>query len=108
MIPGFVQLGILVIFFQVLGIAGFYAYLRWQRPAAGAGSVTRAEWILASGVGLLTLGQLAGLGAIGSLRTAPLLSLRQAMVVQNVSLLAALAGYGIVVVGFVLYSRDSV
>ncbi|WP_415380447.1 hypothetical protein [Halosimplex sp. TS25] len=107
MIPGFVKLGILVIFFQVLGIAGFYGYLRWQHPAADAGSVTRVEWILAGGVGLLTLGQLVGLGAVGSLRTVPLLSLRQAMVVQNVSLLGAFAGYGIVVIGFVLYSRDS-
>lgn len=105
MIPGFVQLGILAVLFQLLIIAGLYAYLRWRRSATHDETRTRPAWVIGSGAVLAGLGQLVGLGAIGSLRTSPALSLQEAVLIQNAALAVTLLGYVVAVVGFVLYSR---
>lgn len=105
MIPGFVQLGIVAVSFQVVVIAGFYGYLRWRQPVPPTDARPRPPWLLLGGVVLLTIGQLAALGAIGSTRMASHLSLRQAIQLQNSGLLATVIGYGILVVGFIRYLR---
>ena len=107
MVPGFVQLGVLAVLFQLLVIAGFYGYLKWRRSVPHSEAQRRAKRVLGIGVGLVALGQLAGLGALGSLRTAPLLSLQQATFVQNTGLIVTLIGYIGVVAGFILYSQAS-
>jgi hypothetical protein len=107
MVPGFVQVGVLAVLFQSLVIAGVYGYLKWRRSDPYSEAQTRAKRILCVGVGLAALGQLVGLGTVGSLRTAPLLSLQQAIFVQNAGLIVTLIGYVVVVAGFVLYSRTS-
>lgn len=105
MIRGFVQLGILAVLFQVVVIAGFYGYCRWRQPVTHSDSRPRTKWLLIGGVVLLTVGQLAALGAIGSTRVASHLSLREAIRLQNAGLLGTVTGYSIVVVGFVRYLR---
>lgn len=105
MIPGFVQLGALAVLLQMVVITAFYGYLRWQTPAPSAGTRTRVNRILASGVVLVGLGQLAALGAVGSLRTAPLLSLRQSAIITDAGFIGVLIGYVVTVAGFILYIR---
>lgn len=106
MIPRFIQFGILAILFQVVVISGFYGYLRWRQPVPDTDSRPRTKWLLIGGVVLLTFGQLAALAAIGSSRMASLVSLRQAIRLQNAGLLVTVIGYGILIVGFVPYLRD--
>jgi len=106
MIPGFVQLGVLAVLFQLAIIAGFYGYLRWRHPAPHPEVQTHANWTLGAGIVLTILGQFAGLAAVGSLRTVPLLSFQQAMFVQNAGLVVAIIGYLVIIAGFVLYSRS--
>ncbi|MFD1565656.1 hypothetical protein ACFR99_19205 [Haloarchaeobius amylolyticus] len=105
MISWFVKLGILAVLFQVVVIAGFYGYLRWRHPVPHAESRPRTKRLLLGGVVLITFGQLAAFGAIGSTRMASLFSLRQAIRIQNAGLLVTFIGYGILVVGFALYLR---
>lgn len=105
MVPGFVQLGVIAVLFQLLGIGGFYGYLRYRHPVETTGTRRRVVRILGGGAALTALGQLVALSATGSLRVAPLLSLRQAMIVQDAGLLVAVVGYGGVVAGFVIQSR---
>lgn len=105
MVPGFVQLGVIAVLLQLLGIGGFYGYLRYRHPVTTAATRRRVVRILGGSAALTALGQLVALSAIGSLRVAPLLSLRQAMIVQDAGLLVAVVGYGGVVAGFVIQSR---
>ncbi|MFB6234088.1 MAG: hypothetical protein ABEH81_13555 [Halopenitus sp.] len=107
MVPGFVQLGVLAVLFQLLVLAGFYGYCRWQLSAARSETRTRTKRVLGGGVALAVGGQLLALGAVGSLRTHSLLSLDQAFLVQDVGLAAALLGYVLTGVGFALYCRDN-
>ena len=105
MVPGFVQVGILAVLFQVFIITGFYGYLRWRYSIPYAELRHRTKWLLLIGLVLVTLGQLAALGAIGSLRVASIFSLRQAIRIQNAGFLVTFIGYGILVVGLALYPR---
>lgn len=107
MIPGFVQLGVLAILFQVLVIAVFYRYVTWRLSTPPAGIQSRAKLVIGSGVALVVLGQLAGFGAISSLWTTTILSVRRVIFVQNIGFIVTLMGYVVVVAGFVLYSRGS-
>lgn len=106
MIPGFVQLGILAILFQIGVIGGFYGFLRWRQPVPHTDPGPRTKWLLIGGVILLAFGQLVALEAISYSRMASLLSLRQAIRLQNAGLLVTVIGYGIAVVGFVRYLRQ--
>lgn len=107
MAPGVVQLGILAVLFQVIIIAGFYSYLRWRYPIPDAELRPRTKSLLLSGLVLVTFGQLAAFGAIGSLRVASVFSVRQAIRIQNAGFLVTFLGYGVLVVGFALYPRKS-
>jgi membrane protein YdbS with pleckstrin-like domain len=46
MVPGFVQLGILAVLFQVIIIAGFYSYLSWRYPIPDAELSPRTKSLL--------------------------------------------------------------
>ena len=105
MVPGVVRLGVLAVLFQLLVVAGFYGYLAWRNPVPDAGERTRAGRLVAGGAALVAVGQLAGLGAVGSLRTSPLLSFDRATSVANGGLVVALIGYVAVGAGFVVYGR---
>lgn len=86
-------------------VAGLYGYRRWRNPAPPAETRLRVNRILGSGTLLVVLGQFAALGAVGSLRVAPLLSLQQAFLVTDAGLVIVLVGYLAIVAGFVLYGR---
>lgn len=106
MIPGFVQLGVLATLFQVAIVVGFYGYLRWRSSDPPAGTRSRVNRILGCGILLVVLGQFGALGAVGSLRIAPLLSLQQAFLVTDAGFVVMLLGYVVIVAGFVLYGRS--
>lgn len=108
MVPGFVQLGLLALVFQLLIIGGFYGYLRYRNPVADSKTRQRVRRVLAGGVCLLAVGQASALGAVGSLRVTPLLSFEQALLIQDAGLLITLVGYLVVFAGFVIHSRASV
>jgi len=103
MVPGFVQLGVLAVSLQAATIAGLYASLR--RRSDSSGDSLRPELALGVGLTLAVVGQLAAIGAIGSLRTDPLLDLQGTILVQNVGFGAAIVGYVGVGIGVLLYSR---
>lgn len=105
MIPGFVQLGLLATLFQVTIVVGIYSYLKWRNPAPSAGTRTRVNRILGSGILLVVLGQFAALWAVGSLRIVPLFSLEQAFRVTDAGFVVMLIGYTVIVAGFILYGR---
>lgn len=107
MIPGFVQLGLLALAFQLLIIGGFYGYLRYQSPVTDSNTQRRVRNVLVGGICLLAAGQAAALGAVGSLRVTPLLSFEQALFVQDAGLFITLVGYLAVFAGFVIHSRAS-
>lgn len=105
MIPGFVWLGVLAVLFQLLVVVVIYGYARYRRPVERPAERQRADRAVGGGIVLVGLGQLAGLGATGILRVAPLLSLSEAILVQNASLVVALVGYLAVGTGFVVHAR---
>lgn len=107
MVPGFVQIGVLAITFQLLVIAGLYAYLRYRQPAGNSAAHQRSTRILWGGAAVAAFGQLVALGAVGSLQVISLLSLSHALAVQDAGLLVALVGYTSVFVGFVMYGRSN-
>lgn len=107
MVPGFVQLGALAVLLQLVVVGVFYGYLRVRHPVADPAARRRVVGVLAGGSTLVALGQLAALGAIGSLQVRPLLSVRQALLVQDVGLLVALVGYLGLVAGVVMHGRAS-
>lgn len=107
MIPGFVQLGLLAVLFQLAVIGGFYGYVRYRNSISDVTTRRRVVKILAGGGCLLAVGQAAALGAIGSLRTSPWLSFEQALFVQDAGLLVTLVGYLVVFAGFVIHGRAS-
>ncbi|MEF8807443.1 hypothetical protein [Natronomonas sp.] len=108
MVPGFVQLGLIALLFQLTIIGGFYGYLRYRHPVGDPSARWRVLKILAGGTCLLAIGQTAALGAVGSLRVTPLLSFEQALLVQDAGLVVTLVGYLVVFAGFVIHSRASV
>jgi hypothetical protein len=107
-VPGFVQLGLLALLFQLAVIGGFYGYLRHQHPIDDSTARRRVLKVLAGGTCLLAIGQAAALGSVGSLRVSPLLSFEQALLIQDAGLLLTLVGYIVVFAGFVIHSRASV
>lgn len=104
-IPGFVQLGALAVLFQLLVVVGFHGYLRYRHPIADPEVRRRVVRVLVGGGGLVAFGQLAALGAVGSLWVTSLLSLEQALVVQDAGLLITLVGYLGIFAGFVVHGR---
>ncbi|QLD86902.1 hypothetical protein HWV23_14595 [Natronomonas halophila] len=108
MVPGFVQLGLIALLFQLTIIGGFYGYLRYRHPVADSSTRRRVMKVLAGGACLLAIGQAAALGALGSLMVTPLLSFEQALFIQDAGLFLTLVGYIVVFAGFVLHSRASV
>jgi hypothetical protein len=106
-IPGFVQLGLLAVLFQLAVIGGFYGYVQYRRPVTDSEAWWRAVKTLAGGICLLAVGQAAALGALGSLRTSPFLSFEQALFIQDAGLLVTLVGYLVVFAGFVIHGRAS-
>jgi hypothetical protein len=101
-LPGFVLLGGLAVATQLVVIAGVYGYLRYRRPVPHQ----RTAALLLGGSLCVAFGQLAALGAVGSLRVSPFLSLHEAVLIQKVGLLVAGVGYVGVFAGFVTYSRN--
>lgn len=105
MVPGFVLLGALAVLFQLLVVVGFYGLIRYRRPIADSASRRRAVRVVSGGVGLAVFGQLAALGAVGSLRVTAVFSLEQAITLMNVGVLVALIGYAGVCGGFAIRLR---
>lgn len=105
MVPGFVQVGLIAVAFQLLIVGGFFGHLRRRRRITDPVARRRVVGIVAFGAVLTALGQLAALGALGSLWVSPALSFEQALLVQDSGLLAAFVGYLVVFAGFVVHGR---
>ncbi|WP_336135493.1 hypothetical protein [Natronomonas amylolytica] len=108
MVPGFVQLGLIALLFQLAVIGGFYGYLRYRHPVGDSMARRRVLKVLAGGVCLLAIGQAAAIGSVGSLWVSPLLSFEQALLIKDAGLLLTLVGYIVVFAGVVIHSRTSV
>ena len=102
--PGFVRLGLLAVAAQVAVVVAVHASLGSRLPGSDADR-RRSARLLFGGIGVAALGQLAALGAIGSLRVTPLLSFETALLVQDVGLLVTGVGHAGVLVGLVVRVR---
>jgi hypothetical protein len=105
MLPGFVHLGLLAVAAQVVLVGAVNTYLGYRRPVEDPVRRRRSAGLLFGGIGIAALGQLAALGAIGSLRVTPLLSFETALAVQDAGLLATGVGYVGVIGGLVVRAR---
>ncbi|WP_335999078.1 hypothetical protein [Halorientalis halophila] len=104
-VPGFVVLGLVAVGFQLLVVGGLYWYVNGQQSGADPALRRRAIRVLSVGTVLALGGQAVALAATGSPRVSPLLSLRDAIRVQNAGFLAGGLGYLGVFAGFFLLSR---
>jgi hypothetical protein len=104
-LPGFVRLGLLAVATQVVFVGGTHIYFGYRHPVDDAVSRRRSTGLLFGGVGVAALGQLAALGAIGSLRVTPLLSFETALALQDAGLLVTGVGYVGVLAGLVVRVR---
>lgn len=107
MVPGFVTLGAIAILAQILVIAAVYRYLQRRRQVAQSLARRRVRRLVFSGTFLIGIGQSLAIGAVGSLRVAAVLTLREAFLAQDIGLVLAFLGYLLVIVGFVAHARSA-